>query len=233
MTVTMDMVRVLVSAQLLVTVFLAVLLWSLHARLRRQEYNRWWVGAWTLSALFLGLGLLALTFPPGWGLAKGTVVLLTTLVGFSVAPVLVFGAVSFRSPGTITRRVALAWLAAALLLGALSFAASLLWSAQPFTSFAVRHGFRTLTLAAALFFCSRVFFQRVWETRSRAAVLTGVSCFGYAISQSLYTGALIVQVFGTTTASPGIPGHLAMLAGARLVPFDVGVFPALRHSIEV
>ena len=221
MTGTMDTVRLLVSAHLLVTVFLAVLLWSLHARLRRQEFNQWWVGAWTLSALFLGVGRLALTFPPGWDLAKGTVVLLATLLGFSVAPVLVFGAVSFRSRGTITRRAALAWLGAAMVLGALSFAVSLLWSAQPFTSFAVRHGFRTLTLAAALFFCARVFFQRVRATRSGAALLTAVSCLGYAISQSLYTGALIVQVFGTTTASPGIPGHLPMLAGVRLLPFDV------------
>ncbi len=220
MTVTMDTVRLLVSAQLLVTVFLAVLLWSLHARLRRQEFNRWWVGAWTLSALFLGLGRLALAFPPGWTLTKGIVVLLTTLLGFSVAPLLVFGAVSLRSPGTITRRVALAWLGAAMVLGALSFAGSLLWSAQPFTSFAVRHGFRTLTLAAALFFCSWVFFQRMRANRSWAALLTGVSCCGYAISQFLYTGAL-VQVFAATSGAPEISGRLAMMAGARLLPFDV------------
>jgi PAS domain S-box-containing protein len=218
---TMDMVRLLVSAQLLVTAFLAVLLWSLHARLRRQEFNRWWASAWTLYALFLGVGRLALAFPPGWGLAKGIVVLLATLLGFLVAPALVFGAVCFRSRGTITRSVALAGLGAALVLGTLSFAASLLWAVPGLTSFAVRHGLRTSAVAAALLFCSWVFFERVRATKSRAALLTGVSCVLYGVTHLVYTGAFLVQLFGTTTATASGVGRLAMLNSARLLSIDV------------
>ena len=94
----METVRTLVSAQLLVTAFLAVLLWALHSRLHKAEYNRWWVAAWTTFALFLAVGRLAIPFPPGWNLAQGGVVLLASLLGFTVAPLLVFGAVSFRTP---------------------------------------------------------------------------------------------------------------------------------------
>ena len=176
---TLEVLRNFVSAQLPVSAFLAVLMWSLHARLRRQEFNRWWVSAWTLSALFLATSSLSLSFPPGRNAAKDVVVLLTTLTGFLVAPVLVFGALSFRPSATITRPLAFGGLGTALVLGALSFAASLQWS-DPVTSFAVRHGPRTLALAGALFFCSWVFFQRVRATRSWAAMLTSGSCFLYA-----------------------------------------------------
>jgi PAS domain S-box-containing protein len=217
---TMDLVRLFVSAHLLVTVFLAVLLWSLHARLRRQEFNRWWAGAWTLSALFLIFGRLALAFPPGWTLTKGAIVLLATLLGFLVAPALVFGAVSFRAPGTITRRVALAGVCLALALGAVSFGTSLLWANQPLTSFAVRHGLRTFALAGALFFCSWVFFERVKATSSGAALLTGVSCLLYGITQSVYTGAQLLQVFGTAAAA-GSAGRLAMMGSVKLLSIDV------------
>lgn len=199
MTGGLNTVGMLVSAQLLVTAFLGVLLWSLHARLRRQEFNRWWACAWTLSTLFLAIGGVALMFPQGWTLAKGIAVLLTTLLGLLVAPLLVFGAVSFRRPGKITRPVALGGLGAAVALGALSFAWSLLWSAQPITSFSVRNGARTFALAAALFFCSWVFFERARATRSRAAMVTGVSCFAYAINQCVYTAAQIVHLIGSAT----------------------------------
>src|SRR5262245_47142235 len=100
----MDTVRTLVTAQLLVTVFLAVLLWALHARLHREEYNRWWVGAWTLFATFLAVGRVALSFPPDWNLAHWSVVLLASLLGFLSAPLFLYGALSYRSPGAITRR---------------------------------------------------------------------------------------------------------------------------------
>jgi len=219
----MDMLRTLVSAQLLVTVFLAVLLWSLHTRLHRQEFNRWWVGAWTLSALFLGIGRLALAFPAGWSLGKGSVVLLATLLGFLVAPALVFGAVSFRSPGTVTRRTAITWLAAAALLGVLAFAASLLWSTQPLTSFAVRNGTRTAVLAAALYFCAVVFLQRVRATRSSAALLTSICCGGYAITQTMYAGAQLAHVIHSAIGEPQGPARLAVLASVRLLYVDVAL----------
>ena len=75
----MDVLRPLISAQLLVTGFLAVLLWSLHAKLRREEYNRWWAGAWTLLALFLAFGRISLEFTTPWNMVQASVVLLAIL----------------------------------------------------------------------------------------------------------------------------------------------------------
>jgi PAS domain S-box-containing protein len=219
----MDTVRILVSAQLLVTVFLAILLWSLHTRLHRPEFNRWWVWAWTLSALFLAFGRMALASPPGWSLVKGIGIFLTTIIGFLVAPALIFGAMSFRCPGAITRSFALAGLGGALLLGALSFAASLLWWDQPLTSFSVRNGIRAAALAGALVFSAMVFIGRVRATRSRAAFITAVSCIGYAIDQCIYAAAQAAQVFYSTAGEPRGAGLLALLSSVPLLYLDVAL----------
>jgi PAS domain S-box-containing protein len=218
---TIDVLRVAVSAQLPITAFLAVLMWSLHARLRRQEFNIWWVCAWTLSALFLAFARLGLTFPPGWGSVKGIVVLIATLAGFLVAPILIFGALSFRPSRTIPRSMAIGALGAALVIGTLSYTASLQWLDEPLTSFAVRHAPRTLTLAGALFFSSWVFYQQARATRSWAAMLTSVSCFVYALDQCVYTGAQFIQLFGDAVGFRPDVGSLAMTESARLLYFDV------------
>ena len=83
-----------------VTAFLAVLLWSLYRHLRRQEFNRWWAWAWTSSAVFLALGLFALSLETGSTLFRGGIVLIATLVGFLAVPLLAFGVLSFdlRTP---------------------------------------------------------------------------------------------------------------------------------------
>ena len=86
---TMLSVRMLISAQMLATVFLAVLLWALHVQLRRQEFNRWWTCAWVMTALFFSVGRLAMAVPPAWAITKGTLILLATLFGYLVAPALV------------------------------------------------------------------------------------------------------------------------------------------------
>lgn len=218
---TLDMVRLLISAQMITTVLLAVLLWALHLQLRRHEFNRWWAFAWLMSALFLAVGRLSMAFPAGWSIAKGSVVLLATLFGFLVPPTLVFGALSLESPGRITRRAALVGLGAALSLGTLSFAASLFKSAEPLTAFSIRNGPRTLVLATALFFCSRVFFRRVRLTKSWAALLTGVCCFIYALNQCVYTAAQIAEVYGSVHGTPQGGGRTVLLWSARFLYADV------------
>jgi len=215
----MDTVRTLVSAQLLVTVFLAVLLWSLHARLHREEYNRWWVGAWTLFAMFLAVGRVALAFPPEWNVAQESVVLLASLLGFLVAPLLVYGAESYRSPGALSRRATLLGIGIALALGAITFVISLRWTAQPFIGFSFRNGARLVVLAAALVFCARVFLQRVYTHRSLAALVTGLSFLGYSLTQSVHAAALLTQVL-YPSASEGV-GNAALLASIRLLYVDV------------
>ena len=218
---TIDVLRTSVSAQLPVSAFLAVLMWSLHARLRRQEFNRWWVCAWTLSALFLATSWVALSLPLAWSITRMIVVLLTTMIGFLEIPVLIFGAQSFRPSGGITPPVALAGIGSALALAGIFFGASLQWTADPLTSFAVRHGPRLSALAGALFFCAWVFFQRAQATRSWAAMLTSVSCFVYGLNQCTYAGAQIVQFFGAEIGASGDAGRWAMETSARLFYSDV------------
>ena len=218
---TIEMVRLLISAQMITTAFLAVLLWALHLQLRRHEFNRWWAVAWLMAALFLAVGRLSMAFPPGWSIAKATVVLLATLFGFLMPPALAFGAVSLERPGSITRRAALAGIGIALSLGFVSFAVSLTEMAEPLTAFSIRNAPRTLVLATALFFCSRVFFRRVRVTRSWAALLTGVCCFIYALNQCVYTTAMTAQIFGSAHGAPRGAGRSVLLWSARLLNADV------------
>ena len=214
----MGTVRALAGAQFFVTAFLAVLLWSLNTRLHRQEYNRWWVGAWTLSALFLAVGWVALAFPRGWTVTQGAVVLLAVILGFMVAPMLVFGAMSFRSPGSPTRRTAITGGVIALVLGVITFAWSLKWSDQPFLGFAFRNGARTLILGGALLFSAWVFFQRMRVRKSSATLLTTFCFLGYGITQSVYAGGLLTTVFNPGQLSAGRP---VLVAIVRLMYLDV------------
>ncbi|HEU4995205.1 MAG TPA: PAS domain S-box protein, partial [Gemmatimonadaceae bacterium] len=172
------------------------------------------------SALFLATGRLALAFPRGWTTTKGLVLLLTTVLGFLATPALVFGAVSFRSPGRVTRRVAMIGLGAAVILGVLTLVTSLLWS-DPLTSFSLRHGVRTLVFAPALFFCAFVFLERVRHTKSGAALVTGAACFAYGIDQCIYAVVQLTQVVTTVSGAPAGTGRLAVLASAKLLYLDV------------
>jgi len=215
-----DVVRILVSAQMLITAMLAVLLWSLHARLRRQEFNRWWASAWTLSTLHLGVGRLSLALP-AWSVEKSLVVLVTTLLGFLVAPTLIFGALSFRSPKTVTTRLALGGLGAAVALGAISFAFSLLWS-PGLTGFVVRNGARAAVLAIALLVCAWVFVRRGRATRSWAALMTGIACLGYGIDQFVYAGVDLSELLNVTGPA-SVDSQTAVLASATLLYVDLAL----------
>lgn len=216
------MVRTLVSAQALVTALLAVLLWSLYSRLRKPAFDWWWAFAWTLAALHLGLGTISLAFAQVSSSSKGIIVLVTTLIGFLVAPALVFGAVSLRAPRILTRRVMVAVLAASLLIGTAAFAASVLWSPLGVTQFALRNAPRTLTLAIALFFCAWVFFQRALSTRSWAARVTGASCLLYGVNQTLYTVAEVYVVFHAAHGAPAA-GVWALVYSTSLLYLDTAL----------
>jgi PAS domain S-box-containing protein len=227
MTDALNTVRMFVSEQLLAAALLSILLWSLHARLHRQEFNRWWASAWTVSALFLAAGRVTLMLPPGWSLAKGTAVLLTTLLGFLVAPLLTFGAVSLRWPGKLTRSVALGGLGATVALGTLTFAWSLEWLAQPMMSASIRGGIRGGAHTGALLFCSWVFLDRARTTRSWAAIVTGVACFAYAVDQGVFAAAHLSNLIGSATGSPGGAYILAPVIRSTLLVLDVGLTVAI------
>ena len=91
--------RIIVDVQLQLTVFLVVLLWSLHIRLSKHTFFRWWAWAWTSFAGFLCIGALALRAGPGVSLRKEVLVLLTLACGFLETPLLLFGAWALKTNG--------------------------------------------------------------------------------------------------------------------------------------
>jgi PAS domain S-box-containing protein len=217
----LDTVRLLVVAQLFATAFLTLVLWSLYARLRRQEFNRWWACAWTAQALFLLVGRIALMFPRGWTFAKGAVILLSVILGFVVVPMLVFGAMTFRTPGRVSRRLAFAGLASALALGVVTFGVSFAARAQPMASFAIRHGVRALLLTAAFGFAAVVLLRWARASKSKAALLAGACCLGYAISHAMHVASLAALVIAPGTGAPEQTRLVALMFGTAFLGVDV------------
>jgi PAS domain S-box-containing protein len=206
----------MLTAQTLVTAFLAVLLWSLNRRLQRPEFNRWWVSAWTSSAVFLALGTVALSLNPESTPSSG-VLAIVTLLGFLTVPLLAFGVLSFRfSPG-VSRGVVIAGIAGALALGAATFAASLLWT-DPVASFSLRQGVRTLALGAVLLLCAWVFFERARATWSVALAVTGGCCLALGVTQFYYATRLLRVA--AVSAFAGVADR-SLLSAANLLFVDV------------
>jgi PAS domain S-box-containing protein len=206
----------LLTAQTLVTVFLAALLWSFYRRLQRQEFNRWWAWAWTSSAIFLFVARTAVSLDAAQML-RGGLVLIATVAGFLTVPLLAFGVLSFRSPRPIGRRLAIAGLGTALAAGALIFAFSLLWI-DPVASFSVRQGTRTLALGVILLFCAWVFFERARTTWSWAATITGSSCLIYGLNQLFF--AFILLRAASASAFAGVADR-SVLNAVNLIFLDV------------
>ena len=209
----------LLTAQTFTTLFLAVVLWSLYARLRRQEFTRWWAWAWTSSAVFLALGRTVLTLETESILLRGSVMLAAMLGGFLAVPLLAFGALSFRAPHVISRRMAIAGLGGALALGALVFFVSMLW-ADPIASFSIRQGARTTALGTVLLFCAWVFLSRTRQTRSWAVAITGSCCLVLALAQFFYAARLF-RVASAIASGGLLDGTLLRLA--NLLSVDVAI----------
>ncbi len=208
--------NVFVLTQLVLTLFLVSLLWSLHARLRRQEFFWWWACAWTSFALFLASAFLARQLPPEWAEIRAGVYFLMVLAGFTQIPLLLFGALSLRPAGPPGRSWQRAGVGLALAVGALSFLLSLLSRDQVATSFALRQTPRIVGLAAALLFCAVVFLRRSRTSQSWASGVTGAFCLLYALDQSLYATALV----GHLALDPGsVPGSFLTSAVNLAGPF--------------
>lgn len=160
----MEFVHLYVRLQLLLTIFLVVLLWSLYIRLRRQEFFRWW--AWTAFAGFLGIASVVLQLPSQWPTLRSGALLLLLICGFLQVPLLIFGAWSLLRSSKPTRKALKMAIGAAFLIAALTFVWSTQLPANSLTGFAIRTVPRTLTLAVALLFCAWVFLRQWWRSRS-------------------------------------------------------------------
>jgi PAS domain S-box-containing protein len=195
--------NVFVLTQLVLTIFLVSLLWSLHARLRRQEFFWWWACAWTSFALFLASAFLTRQLPSEWAQIKAGGHLLMVLAGFTQIPLLLFGALSLRPAGPPGRSWQRAGVGLALAAGALTYLLSQLWRDQVATSFSLRQAPRIVGLAAALLFCAVVFLRRWRTNQSWASGVTGGFCLLYALDQSLFATALVGHLALDPTSVPG------------------------------
>jgi PAS domain S-box-containing protein len=208
--------------QLILTVFLVGLLWSLHARLRRQEFFWWWACGWTSFALFLASAFLTRQLAADWAVLKAGVYVLMGLAGFAQIPLLLFGALSLRPAGPPERWWQRVGVGLALATGAAIALVSLVWRDQPAVSFSIRQAPRMAGLAAALLVCAVVFLRRWRTNHSWASGVTGGFCLLYAVDQTLYGVALV----GHLLFDPkGIPGSLlnasVNMVGAPLFVADL------------
>jgi two-component system, NarL family, sensor kinase len=217
----MDPARFFVFLQLLVTTFLVALLWSLYARLRKQDFFRWWAWAWTASAAYLALGVLIFRLGPAWTPLKSAAVLLALLAGFLQVALLLFGAWSLRFPGMPSRRWLRLGTALALAAGAFSFLLALLWYRRPDVGFALRSAPRMFALAAALLFCAALFFGQWRKSRTSAAAISGGFCLLYGLNQGFYGLALIHRLIVGHEASLHLFLDLSIRAFSVLLALDV------------
>lgn len=175
-----------ISIQLILTLFLIALLWSLYNRLHRFEFFRWWAWAWTAFSCFLASATVSLYLGSSWTPLKALFILTLLVAGILQPVLLVFGGLSWRSPNRPSKRLFWWGVSLAVFVATFCFVAAFSLRSNVTASFAARNIPRTLAQGAALFFCFGVFWQHFRKTRSFAAAITGFFCFTYACDQVLY-----------------------------------------------
>jgi two-component system NarL family sensor kinase len=175
-----------ISIQLILALFLIAVLWSLYARLHRFEFFRWWAWAWTAFACFLASAVVSLYLGAAWTPVKALFVFTLLVSGILQPVLLVFGGLSWSSPNGPAKRWLWWGISLAVSTAVVCFVAAVFLRANPLASFVTRNIPRTLTQAAALFFCSGVFGRHFRKTRSFAAAITCFFCFTCAWDQVLY-----------------------------------------------
>ncbi len=214
-----------VHVQVLITIFLAVLLWALYQRLRKMEFFRWWAWAWTSSALFLAAAIESVRVGPDWTARKITLVIAVLFFGVLQSLLLALGGFSWRVPGRSLGRLFRAGLWITLALSALAFGCGYALRADRDASFAVRNLPRTVTMVAALVYCCFVFFAQWRRKRSWAALMSGAFCMFYALDQVSYTidfVGVLRKYFGNgTEITPNPIDHVQILLGSPLFFLDL------------
>jgi len=214
-----------VHVQLLITIFLAVLLWALYLRLRKMEFFRWWAWAWTSSALFLAAAIESVKVGPDWTPLKITLVVTVLVSGILQPLLLALGGLSWHVPGRSPQKVFRTGLWITLGLSAAAFWVGYTLRIHRDVSFAARNLPRTLTMMAALTYCCFVFFGQWRRKGSWAALMSGAFCMFYAIDQVSYTldfvGILRKYYGNGTEITPNPIDYVQVLLGSQLFFLDL------------
>jgi len=214
-----------VHVQLLITIFLAVLLWALYQRLRKVEFFRWWAWAWTCSAVFLAAAIESVKVGPDWTPLKISLLVAVLVFGMLQSLLLALGGLSWRVPGRSLRRMFRAGLWLTLALSAMAFWVGYALRSHRDVSFAARNLPRTLTMMAALGYCCFVFFGQWRRKGSWAALMSGAFCLFYAVNQVSYTidfvGILRKYYGNGTEITPNPIDYVEILLGSPLFFLDL------------
>ena len=213
-----------VHVQLLITIFLAILLWALYQRLREVEFFRWWAWAWASSALFLAAAIESVRVGPNWTPLKIALLIGVLMFGMLQPLLMALGGRSWQVPGQSLRTVFRGGILLTLVLASLAFAAGYLLRANRDVSFSARNLPRTLSMMAALLYCCVVFVRQWRKNRSWAALMSGVFCLLYAVDQVSYTIDFVVILrkhFGATQVAPNPFDQVQALLGSPLFFFDL------------
>jgi len=214
-----------VHVQLLITIFLAVLLWALYQRLRKVEFFRWWAWAWTCSALFLAAAIESAKVGPDWTPLKISLLAAVLVFGVLQSLLLALGGLSWHVPDRSLRKMFRAGLWVTLALSALAFWFGYALRSHRDVSFAARNLPRTLTMMAALGYCCFVFFGQWRRKRSWAALMSGAFCLFYAFNQVSYTIdfiGILRKYFGNgTEITPNPIDYVEILLGSPLFFLDL------------
>ncbi|HUL33289.1 MAG TPA: PAS domain S-box protein [Candidatus Eisenbacteria bacterium] len=213
-----------IDVQLLITIFLAILLWALYQRLRKFEFFRWWAWAWTSSALFLAVAIESAKLGPEWTPSRIPLILSVLVLGILQPLLLALGGLSWQLPEHSLRKLFGWGIFLTLAVSAVAFVAGYATRSDRNLSFAIRNLPRTFTMMAALAFCWIVFYQRWRKTRSWAALMTGAFCLLYALNQVSYTMdfAVIVKSYFSGPPVPANPlDYLQALLGSPLFFLDL------------
>src|SRR5215469_1154976 len=213
-----------VHVQLLITIFLAILLWALYQRLRKLEFFRWWAWAWTCSAVFLAAAIESVRVGYAWTPLKVTLLLIVMVFGILQPLLLALGGLSWRLPGKSLESPFKAGICLMMVLSALAFSAGYVLRAERDVSFAARNLPRTVSMMAALLYCCCAFFGQWRKKRSWSALMSGTFCLLYAINQASYTIDfidLLRKHFGMTQVSPNPFDYVQVLLGSPLFFLDL------------
>jgi len=213
-----------VPVQLLITIFLAILLWALYQRLRKVEFFRWWAWAWTCSALFLGASIMAMDAGADWDPLRVYFLLLVLMFGTSQPLLLAIGGLSWNAPARPLGKLFYRGLWLTALISAVAFAFGFTSRADRALSFAFRNLPRTGSMVVALGYCCFVFFRHWRRKNSWAALMTGVFCLLYGVDQLSYTidfADLIGKYFGAVPAAPNPLDYVQSLLSSPLFFLDL------------
>ena len=214
-----------VHVQLLITIFLAVLLWALYQRLRRLEFFHWWAWAWTCSAVFLAAAIESVKVGSDWTPLKISLLVVVLVFGMLQSLLLALGGLSWSVPERSLKKIFRAGLWLTLALSAAAFWLGFHLRSQREASFAARNLPRTLTMMAALGYCCVVFFGQWRRKKSWAALMSGAFCMFYAINQVSYTidfVGILRKYYGTgAEITPNPIDYVQVLLGSPLFFLDL------------